>query len=248
MRSLGKILIAGAIAWSGIVPGNPIARAQSNGDREQGVKIVASPKGTLVRLEGEYTVSGTAPFTIIQNLDGLYKIRAKLPGYEEYTTKHLFKPGVSQRISIRLTRKTRSRAVVRSLFVPGWGQSYTDQPTKSIFIRVATLGSLGYLLHTELKYQNAVEEFEKAVQLYEANQKDLEQVEILIGNVQSAQGNVDKRYERRRTALFIAGSVYLYNLLDALFYFPDFQVSGFRLSLDAVPETGGVRLGLSAGF
>lgn len=221
------------------------ANAQTGGEAE-GVQIVASPKGAIVQIDGEYGIAGSAPYTIKQGIDGFYRIRATYPGYEDYDSKFQFKPGVNHRISIRLTRKTRARAFMRSFIVPGWGQSYTGQKTKSYFIRSASLAALTYLIVREVKYQDAVDNFEKAVSNYQANQKNSELASALFKEVQSTQSTVDKRFERRRTALIIAGSVYLYNVLDAFFFFPDFDIAGLNFSVKPNIQDSSLKFGFSA--
>ena len=218
--------------------------AQATGD--EGIQIIASPKGTVVHIDGEYSVAGSTPYTVVQKLEGVYRIKAKRPGYEDYTAKFRFKPGVNHRISIRLTQKTRGRSFLRSMFVPGWGQSYTDQKTKSYFIRLSAVGALTYLIVRDVRYQNAVDDFEAVVRQYEANQKNSGKAEILLKDVQNAQGVVDNRFERRRTALLIAGSVYFYNILDALLFFPDFDVAGLRFSFDPNIQDSSIKLGFTA--
>lgn len=225
-----------------VAPNNSFA--QTNAD--QGIKIIASPKGTVVRLDGEYGVAGSSPYTINQNLDGVYQIKARRPGFEDYTTKFRFKPGTNQRISIKMTPKTRGRAFLRSMFIPGWGQSYTDQITKSYFIRTATLGALTFFVIRDVRYQNAVDDFEAAVKEYEANQKIGGQAEALLIEVQSAQKIVDDRFQIRRTALLILGSVYTYNLLDALLFFPDFELAGVSFSFNPKYEYNSLKLGVTA--
>lgn len=242
MQRIGKSFSLMILAFCFLI-GQMDASAQSKSG--EGVQIIANPKGTIVRIDGEYGIAGSAPYTIGQNFDGVYRIKATYPGFENYSSKFHFKPGVNQRISIRLTQKTRARAFLRSFFVPGWGQSYTDQKTKSYFIRATALGALTYLIVHEVRYQDAVNEFEVAAQNYEANTSGGAQADALA-KVQSAQAIVDRRYERRRTALIIAGSVYLYNVLDALFFFPDFDVAGLKFSLKPNMQESSFKLGFSA--
>jgi hypothetical protein len=243
MRNFSKLLLPVTLLfclWTG--PNNLLAQANA----DQGIQIIASPKGTVVHLHGEYSVAGSTPYILNQNLDGVYQIKARRPGYENYTAKFRFKPGVSHRISIRLTPKTRGRAFLRSMFIPGWGQSYTDQLTKAYFIRSLTVGALTYFIVRDVKYQRAVDDFEAAVKMYEANQKNSELAEALLLDVQSAQVIVDNRFESRRTALLILGSVYAYNLLDALLFFPDFEVAGVSFSFNPNYENSSLKLGLTA--
>lgn len=224
----------------------PARHASGQDGKNPEIKIIASPRGTVVMLEGEYGVAGRAPLTIDHGLDGSYRIRAKRWGYENYSAVHRFKAGVSQRVTIRLTRKTRGRAFVRSLVIPGWGQSYTDQKFKSYFIRASALSSLIYLVSRDAKYQNAVDDFDAAVTRLELNQKNSELRDRLLLEVQDAQRIMDDRFDKRRTALIILGGVYIYNLLDSLLFFPDYSIGGLNISLRGDVEGNSLMLGFKA--
>jgi hypothetical protein len=244
MHKFRKKCVAGLLTLI-VCSGFNDTNAQSK--QGEGIKIIASPRGAIVRIGGEYGVTGSAPYTILQRLSGVYRIDAKRPGYEDYTAKFRFKPGANHRISIRMTKKTPGRAFFRSMFIPGWGQSYTDQKTKSWFIRTLALASAGYLIYSDVRYQSAVDDFESAVKSLEAN-RDGGLTATLQNAVLSAENSGDRRFERRRTALLVTGSVYIYNLLDALLFFPDFDIAGIKLSFDANTSNNAMNLGFSAGF
>lgn len=209
-----------------------------------GTTVVAKPKGTVVYLQGEYGLAGRAPFVIMQPLDGTYRLEAKRKGFETYSAIHEFRSGASQRIAIELTEKTRGRALVRSMFIPGWGQRYSEQKFKGWTITVLAAGSLAYLTSTEIRYQNAVDGFDHAVQVFRDNQNNAELRDVLLANVNDAQSRLDSRFNDRRRALIISSSIYIYNILDALLFFPKFSESGVRLTLDADPMKEMYALGL----
>ncbi|RMD98803.1 MAG: PEGA domain-containing protein [Calditrichaeota bacterium] len=217
---------------------------------ETGTKIVTSPVGALVFLHGEYKLAGRSPYSIQQPLQGLYHIRASKRGYENYSSTHYFRPGVNERLSIKLTRKTRLRSTIRSMFFPGWGQYYTDQKFKGILISSFQLASAAYLIFADSDYQTAVKDFNTAVQNFQAQEKNAELRDQLILNVQQARKQVDDKYEIRRRAVWVAASIYIYNLLDALIFFPSYPDSriGVNLAVEKVNGQQTVGIGLRTQF
>lgn len=220
--------------------------AQDNG--ANGTKISTNPRGATVEIAGEYTLIGRAPYTILQPLAGPYRIKATLRGYEDYTADHLFRPGSSERLSIRLTRKTRLRSAVRSLFFPGWGQFYADQKWKGLFIGAIELGSLGYLLIADSNYQNAVDAYNRALDNFNLNGKNAELHDILLANLNAAQAKADDKYEIRRRSIIFAASVYVYNVLDALIFFPSFKSVGYDVNVATSSDSQSLQLSISKKF
>jgi len=228
------------------------AAAQNNDEDRGGTRIETNPKGAVVYLKGEYRLAGRAPFVIHQPLSGVYEIKARKSGYETYAATHVFRPGLPERLQIRLTRKTRLRALVRSLFIPGWGQVYSEQRFKGGILSSAQLVSGLYLLVTDSRYQKAVDAFNTAVRNFRINERNAEVRDLYIQKIFETQKDVDKYYEIRKRALVIAASIYVYNLLDALILFPSFkdEQPGVRIKvgmeqINAEPTFG---LGIQARF
>ncbi|MDQ7051601.1 MAG: DUF5683 domain-containing protein [candidate division KSB1 bacterium] len=228
------------------------ASAQNNDKNGGGTRIETTPGGAVVYLKGEYRLAGRAPFVISQPLIGVYEIKARKRGYETYAATHVFRPGLPERLQIRLTRKTRLRAMIRSMFVPGWGQVYSEHRFKGVVLGSAQLVSGLYLLVTDSRYQKAVDAFNSAVRAFKIYEKNAEVRDLYIQKIFETQKDVDKHYEIRKRALIIAASIYMYNLLDALILFPSFKDNqpGVRIKVamqqvNAEPTLG---LGVQARF
>ena len=246
MLALKRCLIMGiSMLFLGVVHG-----AQAQGEQNSSTKVVTNPVGAMVYIRGEYNLAGRAPYTVAQPLDGLYQLQASKRGFEDYSTTFRFVPGATDRISIRLTKKTRPRAFVRSMFIPGWGQIYSNHKTKGIFITAAQIGTLGTLIYEDSQYQKSVDEYNNAVRLYEENIQDSELREILYLQVKQAEVDVNAKYETRRKWIIIASSVYIYNLVDVLLFFPRYDYHGFSVgvAVDGNPVDSSVQVGFEAKF
>lgn len=216
-----------------------------------GTRVETQPVGAMVYLFGEYRLAGRAPFVIQKPLSGPYEIKASKHGYEGYSATHYFQPGRAENLSIRLTRKTRLRALVRSMFVPGWGQYYGEQKFKAVVIGSAQLVSGLYLLWADSRYQKAVDRFNTAVRNFKTFEKSAELRDQFIQDILTSQKDVDQRYDLRKRALIVAASIYAYNLLDALILFPSFKEEPpIRMKLAVQPAGGepNVGIGLQAKF
>ncbi|MCK4606761.1 MAG: PEGA domain-containing protein [candidate division Zixibacteria bacterium] len=100
-------------------PALSLAQDAAQGD----VTIRSDPQGALVTLTGEMIVSGVTPARFRQLLIGKYIVSVERPGYERYTSRAFLDPSRSMEIDVKLTPKTRFKAAVRSLVVPGWGNT-----------------------------------------------------------------------------------------------------------------------------
>ena len=118
------------------------AQGTASGD----VTVRSTPEGAHVTISGDVVVSGVTPARFRHLLIGNYKLVLKKHGYESYSSRVILDPTRQIEIDIQLSPKTQLKATVRSLFIPGWGQKYTDQKTKGFLFGALAIGSvLAYL-------------------------------------------------------------------------------------------------------
>ncbi|HHL73575.1 MAG TPA: PEGA domain-containing protein [Bacteroidetes bacterium] len=194
-------------------------------------RIITKPNGAMVYLDGEYRLAGRAPYSLVHALSGTYKIKATMPGYENYETTYNFNQGRPRKLAIKLTKKTRFRAMMRSMFFPGWGQHYSDLRKKGFFIGVLQLAAVAQIVKADSEYQKAVTAYNTAVQNFQANGNSAATRDELLREVSVAQARVDENFETRRKTILIAASVYVYNLLDALIFFPSYHKTGLGVAV-----------------
>ncbi len=241
--NMGKMLIA-LLALSGF--GLPTASWSQDSplpSEDTGAsartQILSRPTGAIVYFDGEYGLAGRAPYTIGHRLKGYYKIRAKKWGYEDWTGEFLFTGKGNEKFSIKLSSKTRAKALLRSALFPGWGQAYADQKLKGAIIATAQLTSLGIFIYHSVKYNNVLDDYNAAANAFR-RANPAQGRDALAAALSVAQSNLDSRYEKRRRAALIAGTVYVYNLLDVLLFFPNYHHNGVTVDMNlALPNDAG---------
>ena len=92
--------------------------------------VNSNPPGAVVQLKGEATVTAISPARFNYPFIGEYKLTIKKHLYETYKTRVVFEPGRKMNLDVELTPKTRFKATVRSVFIPGWGQIYHGRTIK----------------------------------------------------------------------------------------------------------------------
>ncbi len=193
-------------------------------------QILTRPTGAFVFLEGEYGLAGRAPYTVTYFLRGTYEIKTKLRGYEDWSADYFFSGKGTEKISIKLSPKTRLKALMRSAVIPGMGQAYSDQRVKGVIISAMQFSSLGAFLIEELRYRDSVDDFNAALTAFQndANQR---------ARLEAAQARLDRRYETRQRWAIITASIYIYNLIDVIAFFPSYHRNGLDVSLTVGPPT-----------
>ncbi len=198
-------------------------------------QILSRPSGAIVSLQGEYGLAGRAPYTVVHYLKGRYKIKAAKYGYENWSKEFFFAGKGNEKISIKLSPKTRVKGFYRSMLFPGWGQAYADQRVKGALIATAQSVSLGALIYQNAQYNEALDDFNAAAAAFQQGQGDAVQRPILLGQLNAAQSELDGRYEARRRWALFAASIYVYNLLDILLFFPSYHHDNVEVNLTVTP-------------
>ncbi|KAA3661448.1 MAG: PEGA domain-containing protein [Calditrichaeota bacterium] len=207
-----------------------LAQTPSQGN----VKIISNPNETVVTLKGEYTLRGQTPYVVVHSLKGFYELEAKKRGYENFTSSYVFNPSVRKKLAIRLTPKSRLRSFSRSMVLPGWGQVYTDQKWKGVLLAGLQLGAAGYFVYTHVDYQDAKDDYDKALDIF-ASSGSSQDATIYL-DVQEKYDILSTKYDNRNTALILNLSVYLYNLIDTLFFYPKYHYPNIRATASVMDD------------
>jgi hypothetical protein len=202
------------------------------------IQILTRPNGALVSLEGEYAMAGRAPYTITHFLRGVYHIRATKTGYENWATEYSFNGRGDDKLTIKLKPKTRAKAIMRSAVFPGWGQAYADQRAKGVLISLLQCSAIGFSIYENFRYTDAFNDYNTALRNLRAQQNTQSGKDDLIAQVRATKSNLDDAYTRRRRWLIAAGSIYLYNLLDAAFFFPTYHRGDLEINVTFNSQTG----------
>lgn len=219
--------------------------AQSSGN----ILINSNPQGSLVNLIGEVTYSGVTPVFFERPLVGRYKIEVIRRGYESYKSVAYFSESQKAQLDIKLKRKTRTKAFFRSLIFPGWGQRYNYQKTKATLLPLATIGAvIGYVVVKDDYDDKVVRYNASKVAFAEAERWDeLARLEALTW---AAQTDANDAEGKLNVVKGLVVGLYIYNLLDAFLFFPDYDSYTEYKAITLKPEISRDRaaISLAVGF
>jgi hypothetical protein len=188
--------------------------------KDTNISLTTNPTGAVIYLYGEYNLVVSSPASLPSNLSGNYKLRVIRSGYEPWRGELTFIPGTTNDVNIKLVRKTRFRAGLRSLLVPGWGQYYSGNTLRGGMFTLGVIGSAVGLYFADKKYQDKRSLFDIAAQqYYDAGSID---ARLRLKGVMDSAQRIAYKAETDRRAIFLVGvGLWTYNIIDALIFFPE---------------------------
>jgi hypothetical protein len=210
------------------------------GRLEARIQILTRPIAAIVWLDGEYGMTGRTPYTITHFLRGRYRIRATKPGYEDWEKDYVFNGQGDDKLTIKLAKKTRFKALWKSMYLPGSGQIYSDHRTQGAVIGLMQFSAAGVLLYQQIKYNNALNDYNTALKNFQASQRTQDGQADLIAQVVARKAVLDDAYEIRKNWLVVTGVIYAYNLLDAVIFFPSYHHGDAEVRVSLDQNLGGV--------
>jgi len=210
--------------------------------------VKSSPSGAEVVLKGEAVVVGITPTVFQQPLFGEYKVNVKKFGYEKYSTRVILDPSRPQELSVTLSPKTRIKAAVRSLVVPGWGQFYSEQKTKSFIFNLLAVGSVATYLIANDNYNDKYDDYKASERAYDSTIAHGGSYADTRSRYQDLRENQKEVYDAETIRRITIGSVigaWSLSVLDALFFFPQESGTFTVKGLTVKPETGSGSIGLT---
>lgn len=219
VRFLSNITLLGLLIL--IIASSKILIAQEN--QSNLVIVKSEPPGAMISFEGENSFVGVAPFKLNPNFRGTYKVSAFKHGYERRHNLYFFSGNEKGILRLKLIPKTRFKAGIRSTVFPGWGQIYSERKTFGVLLNVAQLGAALGTLIAEKNYNDAVDDYKKALTNYEQNKKIYHLRDKYLDVALNKEKNADEAYNDRQIWLYVTGGLWIYNILDAIFFFPSFD-------------------------
>lgn len=181
--------------------------------------VTSTPSGARVTLSGESTIVGVTPIKFYQTLVGEFYLQVEKPGYESYG-EHLFlSPTQTLERSIDLKRKTRFKAALRSVLIPGWGQRYSEHKSRGVTYFIMALGSSAAFLIAENRFQNKKDIFWEAKNNYNSS-STLEEQDYYYPRLVEAQANAYDAESIRRFTIGAVVASWGLSVLDALIFGP----------------------------
>ncbi len=188
--------------------------------QETSTVINSKPPGVTIRLDGEYKISAITPCRLPDNINGGYRLVASLPGYETWSGDITILPGQDNRFLFTLSPKTRIKAGLRSLFVPGWGQYYAGQKGRAFMLSLATIGFGVGSLVADSDFRKKRDDYLQA-QSDLANAVTADEINRLRSLVIDKNREAYNAETTRNTMVAITAGVWAYNILDAIIFFPE---------------------------
>jgi hypothetical protein len=212
------------------------ASAQTAADAT--VTVTSNPSGATVTLAGDMTVAGVTPATFTQRLAGFFRITAYREGYETYNSSILLSGRDATSLDIKLKPKTRVKAALRSIVIPGWGQRYYGAKGKGTLMFASALVGAATAGFMHLHFDSKRDDYLDFLARYNAER-----------SVPVKQGMLNELYERQKDAYdaerarnvvgAIAAGIWVYSVLDAMLFFPDYGISISGANLSLAPEYDG---------
>jgi hypothetical protein len=188
--------------------------------QETSTIISSDPPGAAVTLDGEYKLSATTPCRLPGNINGKFALRAIMPGYESWTGDIVIIPGQENRFSFGMSAKTRFKAGLRSMFIPGWGQYYGGDKTRAFIVNVTTLGfGIGTII-ADHDFRVKRDDFQEA-QIDLANATSSTEITRLRQLVIDKNRDAYDAETTRNTFIIITGALWAYNIFDSIVFFPE---------------------------
>lgn len=221
-----------ALLWS-------ISGAQDNGE----ISVSTRPSGATLYLYGAHDLVANTPARFPSDLSGRYRAKITRPGYETWKGELTFVSGSVNDIEINLSKMTRMKASLRSLFIPGWGQKYSGNSLRGSFFTMGVVVSATAVYLTDRRYQEKRSDYDIALSDYQAAASIEDRVRFKTALNKKQKEAYDAETDRR-TALAIGIAIWAFNVVDALVFFPERDVF-----YPAVTSLGdGVALSVTARF
>jgi TM2 domain-containing membrane protein YozV len=184
--------------------------------------LYSKPSGALIYVSGDYDFVGHTPCQLPFGLVGTYKVKALKRGYETWSTKVTLVGDRQNSLYIKLISKSRFKAAWRSLLFPGWGQFYSNRKTKGVILGVLNTTSLLATINSYKNYEDAKDDYEQALSQYR-RARVVDEIPRLRKEMEKRAREADQAYELRTAFTAAAAILWVYNVMDAVFFFPRYK-------------------------
>ena len=247
-RFIGKSSCRDSLwAWSILIVFVFLLTPKLSEAQEFKTTIDSNPPGAFLTLDGEYEITATAPCRLPDNIIGSYKLKAKFPGYESWRGEITIIPGQNNSFSFSMKPKTRFKAGLRSIFIPGWGQYYSGSTTRSLIFGVGTIGLGVAVAYADIDFRDKRNDYEQA-KIDLANARTGEEIDRLWNLARDKNRQAYDAENRRNTIMAAALGLWAYNVLDAIIFFPEHRLMGGLPRLQAGFDGDLTRISLTKGF
>jgi len=221
-----------AVCFCIFLPALTFAQGNNSGN----LTVRSEPPGALVELKGEATVTGIAPTTFRYPFSGSYELKVSKYGYEDYRTQLILDPYRLLEVDVTLSPKTRFKAAVRSILLPGWGQKYAQRDKKALTFAFLAVGTGVAYLIADHNFDIKFDRYEEQLHTYDsalANGASYDEMQQRLDLLLGVQEEACDWEDVRRVTVGAAVAVWGLSILDALLSCPGekgtFSVEGISI-------------------
>lgn len=215
-------------------------------DEPPQISVQSNPPGATVTIEGEAYLTGVTPAAFYQTLIGHYLLKVSRSGFETHSYRVMLSPDRPTVINVDLIPKTRFKAAARSVFIPGWGQRYSEHDGRGKLFTGLAAAAVGYYLVTDANFDDKNDVFLERLSQYDAMAAggSLADIKWMQPRLDKAQQEAWDAENRRRLAIGMVVAVWGWSVLDALLLFPENGAEVSVMGLSLAPKTGFGEVGL----
>ena len=184
------------------------------------LRVVGSPMGAQLTFNG--SVIGTIPLNDFQVLPGKYKLKVSALGFETADNSIKINIAETKLINIHLSQKKHSKAIIRSILIPGLGQRYSGKKLKSFFFPFMELAAIGGIIGAELKYDNEAIQYSESIQKYQSAVSTYE-IDSTRNQMEQCYISANNAKNQRNIAIGISAGIWIWNIVDVLIWGPKSQ-------------------------
>ncbi len=201
------------------------------------LKLNATPPDAQITVDGK-----PIPDTYLILPVGRYTVRCEKSGYYAQKKKAHISRNQETVLEFNLQHKTKGKGIVRSLFFPGWGQSYMENGGRGLFYKFGFLLSAAGAYYFTDQYNKSVKEYNTLHDQY-LQAIDYQQALDLGDQMESQYKKVEDNEKFRNYFYAATAGVWLINLLDAMFLPPGWKRSA-KFSLNSSPSGVGINIAI----
>ncbi len=175
------------------------------------------PKDATILMDGKRLKN--LPENGLQLLPGEYYIQAHRIGYEPFKAKAQIAPSKATSLAIQMTPKTRFRAALRSLVLPGWGQYYSDKHSRKMLFAFSEIVALSGVLTNHLLYESKLNEFHEALRDYQ-QAFDITTIETARRRIESSHKSLTHYHKLRSQWTTASIIIWAFNIAEASIFPP----------------------------
>ena len=201
------------------------------------LKLNATPPDAQITVDGK-----PIPDTYLILPVGSYTVRCEKSGYYAQEKKVHISRNQETALDFNLQRKTKGKGIVRSLFFPGWGQSYMENGGRGLMYKFSFLLSAAGAYYFTNQYNKSVKDYDTIHEQY-LQAVDYRHVLELGDQMESKYKKVEDNEKLRNYLYAATAAVWAINVLDAMILPPGWKTSA-KFSINSAPNGIGINIAI----